>query len=75
MGTLGTTLHQLCEGNPRKGRCTFEILHWANYLPDLTPNKDFLDNYVNNATLMGEAFTIDASEVHTFIVILIAQKE
>ena len=32
----------------------------ANDLPDLTPNKDFLDDYVNNATLTDEAFTIDA---------------
>ena len=47
----------------------------ANDLPDLRPNKDFLDNYVKNATLMGEAFTIDTVEVHTFIVILIAQHE
>ena len=38
------------------------------YLPYITPNKDFIDNYVNNATLMGEAFTIDTSEVHTFII-------
>ena len=47
----------------------------ANDLPDLTQNKDFLDEYVNNSTLMGEAFTIDASEVHTFIFNLIAQNE
>ena len=33
-----------------------------NDLPDLRPNKDFLDDYVNNANLMGEAFTIDVSE-------------
>ena len=47
----------------------------ANYLPDLTPNNDFLDDYVNNATLMGEAFNINAVEVNTFIVNLIAQNE
>ena len=46
-----------------------------NYLPDLTPNKNFLDEYVNNATLMGEFFTINAAEVHTFIVNLISQTE
>ena len=44
----------------------------ANDLLDHTPNKDFLDDYVNNTTLMGESFTIDAAEVHTFIVNLIA---
>ena len=47
----------------------------SNDLPDLTPNKDFLDDYINNATLMGEAFTIDAAEVHTFIFNLIDQNE
>ena len=44
----------------------------SNDIPDLTPNKDFLDDCVNNATLMGEAFTIDAEEVHKSIVNLIA---
>ena len=38
----------------------------------LTPNKDFLDDYINNATLMGESFTIDAAEVHQFIASLIS---
>ena len=47
----------------------------ANDIPYLTPNKDFLDEYVNNANLMGESFTIDAAEVHTFIVNLIARNE
>ena len=47
----------------------------ANDLTDLRPNKDFLDDYVNNATLMGEAFTINAAEVHIFIINLIAQNE
>ena len=47
----------------------------GNYFPDLTPNKDFLDKYINYATLMGEEFTIDAAEVHTFIVNLIAKNE
>ena len=47
----------------------------SNDLPDLTPNKVFLDDYVKNATLMGESFTIYASEVHTFIVNLISQNE
>ena len=47
----------------------------ANDRPDLTPNKDFFYDYVNNATLMGVAFTIDAAEVHSFIVNLIAQNK
>ena len=45
-----------------------EYIIKADDLIDLTPKNDFIDDYVNNATLMGEAFTIDAAEVHTFIV-------
>ena len=47
----------------------------SNYLPDLRPNNEFLDDYVNNETLMGKAFTINAAEVHTFIVSLISHNE
>lgn len=36
--------------------------------PDPTPCNDFLDEYVNMAPLTGEAYTIDAAQVHTFIV-------
>ena len=57
---------------PRRDDVPLKYIIRANDLPDLTPNKDFLDDCVNNATLMGEAFTIDAEEVHTFIVNLIA---
>ena len=46
-----------------------------NYFAKLTPNKDFLDNYVDDAILQGESFTIYAAEVHTFIVKLIARNE
>ena len=46
-----------------------------NYFLNLTPNKDFLDDYVNNASLQGRSFTIDSAEVHTFIVDLISQNE
>ena len=60
---------------PGRGGVTLRYIIRANYLPDLTPNNDFLDDYVNNATLMGEAFNINAVEVNTFIVNLIAQNE
>ena len=52
---------------PGRDGVPFKYIIRANDLPDLTSNKDFLDNYVNNATLMGEAFTIDASELHIFM--------
>ena len=45
----------------------------ANELPDPTPNVNFLDVYIMNAPLTGQAFTIDAAEVHTFIVNSITQ--
>ena len=44
-----------------------------NELPDATPNVDFLDDLIMNAPLTGQAFTIDAAEVHTFIVNFITQ--
>ena len=46
-----------------------------NDLPDHTPGKEFFYDYVKNTTLMGESFTINAAEEHTFIINLIAQNE
>ena len=40
--------------------------------PDPTPHPDFLDDYVAMAPLAGDAFTIDAMQVHTIIIGLIA---
>ena len=51
----------------------YTIIH--NYFANLTPNKDLLDEYVDKASLQGESFTIDSSEVHTFIVNLISHNE
>ena len=60
---------------PERDGVPLKYIIWENYLPDLTPNKDFLDDYVNNAILVGESFTIDAAEVHTFIFNLISHNE
>ena len=60
---------------PGRDGVPMEYVIRANDLSDFTPNKDFLGDLVNNVTLMGEAFTIDAAEVHTFIVNLISQNE
>ena len=46
-----------------------------NDFAKLIPNKDFLDDYVNNTRLQGGSFTIDTAEVNTFIDNLIAQNE
>ena len=46
-----------------------------NNFSNLTPNKYLLYNYANNNILRRESFTIDAEELHTFIVKLIAQNE
>ena len=40
--------------------------------PNPTPNPDFIDDYVAMAAHTGEAFTIDAAEVHTLIAKYIA---
>ena len=57
---------------PGRDGVTLKYIMGANDLPYLTPNKDFLYDYVNNATLVVELFIIDAAEVHKFIVNLIA---
>jgi hypothetical protein len=44
-------------------------------LADPTPNVDFIDDYVSMAPLHGEAFTIDASNVHTYLVNFLAGNE
>ena len=46
-----------------------------NDFTNLTPNKDFLDDYVDKSSLKEESFTIDSAKVHTFIVNLIDQNE
>ena len=46
-----------------------------NKLPDATLNVDFPDDYIMNAPLTGQAFTIYSAEVHTFVVNFIAQKD
>ena len=46
-----------------------------NDFANLTPNKDFLDEFVDNTSLQGEYITIGAAEVHIFIVKLIAKNE
>jgi hypothetical protein len=42
---------------------------------DPIPNTDFLDAYVTMAPLNSEAFTIDATDVHTFMVNLVSGNE
>ena len=42
---------------------------------NIVPGVEMLDDYINRAPLEGEAFTIDASEVHTYIVNLTAGNE
>ena len=40
--------------------------------PRIPPNAEFLDDYVDNAPLVGETFSSDAGEVHTYLVNLIS---
>jgi hypothetical protein len=40
-----------------------------------TPHADFIDDYVDMAPLNDEAFTIDAADVHTYIVNFVAGNE
>jgi uncharacterized membrane protein YgcG len=47
----------------------------VNDAPDPTPHPNFLDDYISMAPLAGEAFTIDAAEVHTYVVKFTAGNE
>ena len=51
----------------------FKYIVRDNELPDATLNVDFLDNYITNAPLTGQEFTIDAAEVHSYIVSFITK--
>ena len=53
----------------------FRYIVRDNKLPDATPNVDFLNNYIMNAPLTGQAFIIDAAKVHTFIVNFITKND
>ena len=46
-----------------------------NDLPDKRPNANFLDDYIMNAPLIGQSFTINTSEFHTFTVNFMTQNE
>ena len=70
MGRLGNNLHEQCEGD-----VPLKYIIRDNNFANLTPKKDFLDDYVDNAIFQGESFTIDSSQVHTFIVNLISHNE
>ena len=36
-------------------------------MPDLTPNTDFIDDYVPMENLTSAAFEVDSAEVHTYL--------
>ena len=46
-----------------------------NEQSDPTPQSDYLDEYINNAPLQGNAFVSDAAQVHVYIVNMIAGNE
>ena len=46
-----------------------------NDTPNPAPNADFLDDYINMASLTGEAYVIDSAQVHTFIVNFVSGNE
>ena len=42
-------------------------------LPGVAMNTEFLEDYLDNAPLMGETFESDAGEVHTYLVNFISE--
>jgi hypothetical protein len=64
---IPTFLNCLCH-IPGRDVVSLKYICWPNHLLDLTPCPDFIDEYINMAPLNGEAFAIDATEVHTLLV-------
>ena len=44
-------------------------------IPNVAPNANFLDNYINMALLTIESYVIDSAQVHTFIVNFVSGNE
>jgi hypothetical protein len=60
---------------PGRDGIPLEYICRENEAPNPTPNTDFLDDYVNMGPLNGEAFAIDAADVHTYLVNFVAGNE
>ena len=60
---------------PGRDGILFKYIVIYNDFSKFTPKKCFLDDYVNNTSLQGGSFTIDAAELHTFVDNLISQNE
>ena len=58
-----------CDGVPLK------YIFRENDTPNPAPNSDFLDDYINMSPLTGEAYGIDSSQLHTFIVNFVSGNE
>jgi hypothetical protein len=57
---------------PGKDGVPLKYVCRENDMPDPTPHADFLDDYIAMAPLVGEAYVVDAAEVHTYLVNFIA---
>jgi hypothetical protein len=76
MDGLVSVLHELSPIDSRKRWRAIEIhICRTSERSDPTPNVDFLDDHVSMAPLHGEAFTIDAADVHTYLVNFVAGNE
>ena len=64
---IPTFLNYLCTMPGRDG-VPLEYIFRESDIPNPAPNADFLDDYINMASLTGEAYVIDSAQVHTFIV-------
>jgi hypothetical protein len=76
MDRLGTFFLELyLRTIPGRDGIPLRYIFRENKAPDPTPNAYFLNDYVSMAPLNGEAFTINAADVHTYLVNFVAGNE
>ena len=68
-----STLVNFLNSKPGRNRVPLNYVVRDNKGTVVRNNINFLDNYVNKATLTGISFSSDASNVHSYLVLLISE--
>ena len=68
-----TTFTNFLHTIPGRDGVPLDYICRQNVAPDRTPQTDILKEYVLQAPLVGDSFTVDAAEVHTYLANLITK--
>ena len=61
-------IYQFFRSIPGRNGISLGYVVRSNPLPDLTPNTDFIDDYMAMADLIDATYEVDNAEVHTYLV-------